>query len=123
MLARILIVEDEPLLSLMLVDWLLEMGHESVGPAATIAQALHLIGDVRLDAAILDVHLKRERSDEICYALDKKGIPFAFMTGSDVANDIPQFAHRVKVMKPYDYETMRQVIGKLCENTEGAEHI
>ena len=57
---RVLIVEDEPMISLLLEDWLNELGHEVVGPARDSRSALALIGSASPDAAIVDVSLRGE---------------------------------------------------------------
>ena len=48
---RILIVDDEPMISMLLEDWVEELGHEVVGPARDVASALALIGPASPDAA------------------------------------------------------------------------
>ena len=50
-MAKILIVDDEPLITAMLEDWLSELGHDVVGPAHNLAKALEL-AESEIDAAI-----------------------------------------------------------------------
>ena len=60
-MARILIVDDEPLIAMMAEDWLDELGHAAVGPAHDLDGALALV-DRDLDAAILDLTLGGQES-------------------------------------------------------------
>ena len=77
---RILVVEDEPLVAMMIEDILLGAGAEIVGPAATLANALELV-DQPIDAALLDVNLAGERVYPVARRLLHRGIPFVFATG------------------------------------------
>jgi DNA-binding response OmpR family regulator len=58
--SRILVVDDEPLIALMVEEWLVELGHQVVGPAFDNKRGLSLVDD-SLDAAILDVSSGRNR--------------------------------------------------------------
>ena len=58
-MAKILIVDDEPLITAMLEDWLSELGHDVVGPAHNLAKALELAKS-EIDAAIVDVSLGKD---------------------------------------------------------------
>lgn len=78
---RILVVEDEALIAVMVEDMLIELGSEVVGPAATIQAALALAEKEALDAAILDVNVRGERIDPVAEALFARGIPVLFATG------------------------------------------
>ena len=59
---RVLVVEDEAAISLLLEDMLLDFGCEVVGPAARLGAALELAQGESLDAAILDVNVAASRS-------------------------------------------------------------
>ena len=78
---RVLVVEDEALVALMLHDMLVEIGAVVVGPAATIQQGLTLIEAEPMDAAVLDVNVQNERIDAVAEALHIRGIPIVFATG------------------------------------------
>ncbi len=60
-MVHILVVDDEPLIAMMLQDWLNEIGFKTVGPACNIADALRLVGSEIVDAAILDVSVGKLR--------------------------------------------------------------
>ena len=78
---RILVVEDEALIAVMVEDMLMEMGSDVVGPAATIDAALALARVEEIDAAILDVNVRGERIDPVAETLIARGVPVLFATG------------------------------------------
>jgi CheY-like chemotaxis protein len=78
---RILVVEDEALLSMDLEASLAAAGCHVVGPAATVGTARKLITHEQCDAALLDVNLSGHPVDELAAALTKHAVPFAFLTG------------------------------------------
>jgi CheY-like chemotaxis protein len=81
---RVLIVEDEALIAMVYEDLLAEQGCESLGPAASVAQALALIAADPPDAALLDVNLDGEISGPVAERLHQEGIPFLVVTGSRI---------------------------------------
>jgi DNA-binding response OmpR family regulator len=112
-MARVLVVEDEPLISMMLADWLGELNCATVGPAANVESALALLGDGPVDAAILDLSLGSGRSYPVAAVLSRQNIPFAFATGRGYEDIDSPFANAPVVSKPFDFETFRGVVGKL----------
>src|SRR3954471_11433935 len=77
----VLIVEDDPIISLDLEDTILGLGVRSVRTAGNVAKALELIAHRAPDFALLDVGLVREKSFAIAERLDALKIPFVFVTG------------------------------------------
>ncbi len=90
---RILVVEDEPLLAMLLEESLAELGHEVVGSASTIDQALATIDAVSLEFALLDFTLGDDAtSAPVARRLSADGIPFVYLTGHrslPLSGDIP----------------------------------
>ena len=78
---RILVVEDELLISMLMQDWLQELGYEVAGPARTERAAFDYLNKGRLDAAILDIHLKDGETYGLAGALREQGVPVAFASG------------------------------------------
>lgn len=78
---RILIVEDEPLVAMLIEEMLLDLGCEVIGPASNVADGLALIGDRNPDGALLDVNLDGEEVYPVADALLAAGTPFTFVTG------------------------------------------
>jgi len=101
---HILVVEDE-MMVLFLIEGILEdLGCTSVATAATVEQALAMIGTQTFDAAMLDSNLNGVRSDRVAEALDARGVPFFFSTGySDLAKK-EGYRERHVLKKPFQPE-------------------
>jgi len=99
---RVLVVEDEALVAMLIEDQLIELGFDVVGPAATASQAIALCEDERIDGAVLDVNLGGgQRSDPVAELLAAKGIPFVFVTGYGQAGIDRRFADAGVLQKPF----------------------
>lgn len=112
--ARILVVEDEMLFAETLVGLLQDGGFAAAGPTATIAGALGILAKTTIDAAILDVRLFHERSYQVAYALQARGIPFIFVTAY-ARPDLPlDLRSRPLLEKPFHppalLQTLREVL-------------
>ncbi len=83
--ARLLVVEDDPVMSRMLAATLTSVGGVVVGPATTLASALRAAEFETFDGALLDFNLGNERSLAVAEVLKRRGIPFLFVTGSEPA--------------------------------------
>lgn len=110
---RILVLDDEPLISMLVEGWLTELGCEVVGPARSVEQGLDIVGSAELDAAILDVNLNGKNSFLVADALKKKGIPFAFATGDSGVDASAGYHNPILLPKPFDFESVKTVLGKL----------
>lgn len=109
---RILVVEDEPLVAMMLQDMLDDIGFDVIGPAMRVEAALVLINTEPLDAAILDVNLGRERSYPVAERLAAMGIPFAFATGYGAAG--VEWREGAPILcKPFDQQALQVLLRKL----------
>jgi CheY-like chemotaxis protein len=110
---RILVLDDEPLIAMMLRDWLEELGCETLGPAHSVRGALGLIGPGTLDAAILDVSLGSEDCYPVADALMKLGIPMAFATGHGGQEIDPRFKDALVLSKPFGFEGVKRAVDRL----------
>jgi CheY-like chemotaxis protein len=107
---RVLLVEDEGLVAMMLEDLLSDLGCEVPCSASTVAQALAWIeGGGEADAALLDVNLAGEAVFPVAEALAKRGVPFAFTTGYGEAHD-PRFKSAVLLGKPIRIDRLEEVL-------------
>lgn len=79
-LKRVLIVEDESLLALVLAEQITELGYTAVGPACNLPEARHLAETVSIDGAVLDLNMNGKISHEIADILSRREIPFVFIT-------------------------------------------
>lgn len=111
---RILIVEDEPLIAMMLEDFLEALGHEGAGTADSVATALPLVDRGSFDAAILDVNL---RGGELCWPVADKlvesGKPYLLASGGQ-AEALPG-AHALApvLAKPFTMDGVRDALDRL----------
>ncbi len=79
---RVLVVEDEMMIAMLVEDMLAELGCSVVGPAHALEAALDLARtEVEIDAALLDVNLAGEPVFAVADALREKGVPAIFSTG------------------------------------------
>jgi CheY-like chemotaxis protein len=109
---RVLIVEDEGLVAYGIVQFLEEVGARSVGPFATMIEALDGITKFdAVDGAILDIGLGDQTSYPLADALQTTGIPFLFLTGTDRFSLPPRFERTAHLRKPHsDAELMAELI-------------
>jgi PAS domain S-box-containing protein len=104
---RILLVEDEALVAMMMRDSLVELGFCVVGPFDRAAEALACAADEPLDAAILDVNLGGDLVYPVAERLVRRDVPFVFVTGYDAENIDPRFAHVPVLQKPIEREVLQ----------------
>jgi CheY-like chemotaxis protein len=107
---RILVVEDEAAISMLLEDMLLDFGCEIVGPAARLANALELVRDQSFDMAILDVNLAGEPIYAVAEALVARQVPFVFSTGYGSAGIKEPFRDRPVVQKPFSQQDLKRTL-------------
>ena len=104
---RVLVVEDEMLVAMMIEDMLAEFGCIVVGAASRVGQALKLLEEAdEIDGAVLDVNLAGEKVFPVAEALDARGIPFVFSTGYGTAGLPDHFRNRLTLQKPYRPEDL-----------------
>ena len=111
---QILIVEDEPLIAMMLEDFLDVLEKQSAGTADTVATALARVEQGGIDAVILDLNLRGgEKSTPIAEALADKGIPFVFATGGSDDSLDPRFRDRPYLTKPFTMDGVAKALEAL----------
>ena len=97
----ILIVEDEPLIAMMLEDFLLSLGHEVRATCDSVGDALRAVQAGDFDLAILDVNLKGESVWPVAAELRDREIPFILASGGHVDPPPAEFAGVPMIDKPY----------------------
>lgn len=78
---RVLVVEDEMSIVVMIEDTLLELGAEIVGPTAWLDTALELAREASIDLAVLDINIQGGNTYSVADILAERGIPFVFCSG------------------------------------------
>ncbi len=116
-MARILVADDEPLIAMIVEDWLTELQHETAGPVGTVREALALIDSTELDGAILDVRLTDGTSYRVAEQLRARAIPFVFATGRDGDALDEQFRGFPTLTKPFDFDGLRRVLAQIVPSS------
>ena len=98
---RVLIVEDESLVIMMIEDALGDLGCEVAGTAARFDEALEKAQSLAFDVAILDVNLAGRRTFPIAELLAGRGVAFVFATGYDAENLPDAVAAAPILSKPF----------------------
>ena len=107
----ILIVEDEPLIAMMLEDFLDSLGHKIVGTCETVADAMSYIDGGGFDVAILDVHLKNgEHIWPVADRLTDQGIPFILATGGHIEPPPARHAQAPVLNKPFTIDAIEPAL-------------
>lgn len=105
---HLLIVEDEILLSMLLEDILVELGHEVLATCSTVKTAIAAIESQSFDGAILDLNLHGERADAVAEKLAARQIPFIIATGG--SQNIDAQGALALVTKPYQFADIERAV-------------
>ena len=107
---RLLVVEDEAMVAMMVEDMLIALGCVVVDVAGTLSRGLALAGDsaIDIDGAILDINLGGEKVYPVAQALTVRGVPFIFSTGYSLTGIAPDFSHVPVLPKPYEQEALEE---------------
>jgi len=105
---RVLVVEDELMIRMLLEDMLGELGYTVAAQAARIDEALDAAKNVAFDVAILDVNLNGETIVPVAEALDARGMPFVFATGYADAVLPEAFRNRPMLKKPFQADGLNR---------------
>ncbi|KAA0695855.1 response regulator [Halopseudomonas laoshanensis] len=98
---RVLVVEDEMTIALMIEEMLLDLGAQVIGPESRLDAALRLAAEATLDAAILDVNIRGGNSYPVADILAERGIPFVFCSGYNDWALEERHRDRPRLNKPY----------------------
>lgn len=111
---KVLVLEDETLVSMMVEDMLSDLGCEVVGPFARLDTALAFANDGQpeVDIALLDVNLGGERSFPLAEVLSDRGVPFVFTTGYDESGLPDIWRGRPTLRKPFMMGEMADALRK-----------
>jgi CheY-like chemotaxis protein len=101
---RVLVVEDEFAVLLLVEDMLTELGCEVAGTASRLADALSLAHRLECDAAVLDVNINGENVTPVAETLVARGMPIVFSTGYGRSGIDARFRDRPVLQKPYRIE-------------------
>ena len=109
---RVLVVEDEPLVAMLLEDMLSDLGCTVVAVAGAVAEAVGRANAAALDAAILDINLGSQSSEPVAEALAARGVPFVFATGYGESGVPEAFRGRPALQKPYGMQDVARLLAQ-----------
>ena len=110
---RVLVLEDDVLISMDLAGILADLGHEAVGPFRRVADAVAAIrSEIAIDYALLDHSVGPTSSEEAGSALSERGIPFAFVTGRSREELPAAFADVPMLVKPIGRASLESLLSQ-----------
>jgi CheY-like chemotaxis protein len=116
---RILVVEDELMIRMLLEDMLGELGYTVAAEAARIDEALEAARTVDFDVAILDVNLNGEPISPVADALVARGTPFVFATGYGERGLPEPYRDRPTLKKPFQLDGLERMLLSALESRVG----
>ncbi|WP_114948570.1 response regulator [Microvirga calopogonii] len=107
---RILLVEDEAMIAMLVGDMLEDLGHELVTVATRLEDALAAAGNGTFDLAILDLNLAGVLTYPVADVLAGRGIPFIFATGYGSGGLKETYAGWATLQKPFDQQALEYAV-------------
>lgn len=111
---RILVVEDELLIAMIIEETLQDLGCVVVGPVARLDAALQLAKDETLDAAILDVSIRGGKVYPVAEQLLARGVPFMLASGYGEWALPDAFRAQPRLTKPFTPQRLEEQVRTLC---------
>ena len=111
---RILVVEDEAMISMLLEDMVLDCGGEIVGPVAKFDDALVLAQTAEFGVAVLDLNLNGILSYPIAEIIRERGIPVIFATGYGADGVLDRFSDCPTLQKPFSQQDFAEAVAAAC---------
>jgi DNA-binding response OmpR family regulator len=117
---RVLVVEDEPMIALMIEDAIAALGCEMVGPISSLDEALEAAGREDFDCALLDVNIRGGHVFPVADLLLARGTPFLLSTGYSRSYLPDPLSAAPMLAKPYTSEQLETGIDTLCRRVRDA---
>ena len=109
---RVLVVEDEMMIAMLIEDMLDEFGCKLVGPATNVPRALELIAKENVEIAVLDLNLGGQDTYAIAEALQQKNVPFIFATGYGSTGVRQEYGNRRVLQKPFQARDLENALAE-----------
>lgn len=113
---RILVAEDEAIVSMLIEDVLAEMGCRIVGPAGRLDEVLALAAAEQLEGAVLDINLGGIAVYPAAEVLAGRGIPYLLVTGYESRHLPAERRARPVLHKPFEPEQLRHALQRVLGN-------
>jgi PAS domain S-box-containing protein len=114
---RVLVVEDEALVGIMIQECLTELGFQVVGPVCTASDALVAAKSGDFDAAILDINLGDGMVYQVAEILARHHVPFVFVTGYDADSVDSRFRGIPVLQKPIEREMLQKLFAQAADRS------
>jgi DNA-binding response OmpR family regulator len=113
---KVMLVEDEVLVAMMMEDVLAEWGWDVAGSFGQVQPAVDWLVDraEALDAAVLDINLGGEMVFPVAEALKARRVPFLFLTGYTAPTGAADFGAPI-LNKPFNGEELESALNRLLE--------
>jgi CheY-like chemotaxis protein len=111
--ARVLIIEDQPVVEMSITESLIEMGAIVAGSASTFADALKLVSTAEADAALVDIWLADRAAYSVGDILTQRGIPFVVISGAATREEPAAFRTAPRLFKPFKDEELLAALAAL----------
>jgi PAS domain S-box-containing protein len=106
---RVMVVEDEALVAMVVSDAMTDLGYQVIGPFGRPPDAIAALKDNDIAAAILDINLAGTLVYPVAEELTRRGIPFVFVTGYGIESVDKRFADIPVLQKPIERETLQRI--------------
>ena len=110
---RVLVVEDESAVAMLIEAFLADLGCETSASAGCVAEALDAVAKGGFEVALLDFNLAGERVIPVAEALAERGVPFGFLTGYGAAALPPPFDGHPVLAKPFLFSNFAYFVQSL----------
>jgi CheY-like chemotaxis protein len=110
---RVLVVEDEYLIRMLLEDMLADLGYAVAAAVGSMAEARDHAGNGDFSAAVLDVNLDGEEIFPVADILAGRGLPFVFVTGYGERSLPERYSNRPALQKPFQAEQLEAALAGL----------
>ena len=117
---RILIIEDETMIAMMVEDFLTDLGWDVIGFAGSLDRALAMAREADIDAAVLDVNLNGQLSFAAADILNQRHIPFIFASGYGSDGMARRFGNVPIVTKPFHREDLDHALRQAMAGTDNS---
>jgi len=107
---RILVIEDELMIRMLLQDMLADLGHTLAGEAGRVDEAVTLAKQGDFDVAILDVNLNGQPISPVVEVLVERGLPFVFATGYGSRGVPEPYRKMPTLQKPFQADALAEAI-------------
>lgn len=107
---RVLVVEDETLVAMLIEEYLLELGCVVTASARRVSRALESLASIEVDAAILDLNVAGEDVSPVAEALGARSVPFVLASGYDQSSAAARWLKHPILQKPFTSAELRQAL-------------